>query len=148
MKIKCLHATLVSLCLAVHLSTEGTPQALRPLVRDDLYRIASEALRNAFRHAAASRIEVHLGYDDQRFELRVRDDGKGIDPKFLSDAGAPGHFGLAGMRERAEQIGGKLIVSSTAESGTEIALSVPAARAYDSAAGGRASRFGKFFRSS
>ena len=132
----------------VHLSTEGTPQALRPLVRDDIYRIASEALRNAFRHAAASRIEVHLGYDEQRFELRVRDDGKGIDPKFLSDAGPPGHFGLAGMRERAQQIGGKLTVSSTPETGTEIVLSLPSARAYDSAAGGRASRFGKFFRSS
>ena len=90
----------------VRLSVEGTPRKKRPLIRDEIYRIASEALRNAFRHAGASRIEVQLSYGEKSFELRVRDDGKGIDPRFLTDEGPAGHFGLRGMRERAQQIGG------------------------------------------
>jgi signal transduction histidine kinase len=114
----------------VRLNVIGTPRALRPLVRDEIYRIAGEALRNAFRHAEASRIQVHLEYDARRFELRVRDDGKGIDSRFLGDIGLPSHFGLPGMRERAQQLGGKLTVWSAPESGTEVALTVPSARAY------------------
>src|SRR5262249_46683886 len=98
-----------------------------------VYRIASEALRNAFRHSGASCIEVQLGYAARRFELQVRDDGKGFDPELLSDEGLPGHFGLQGMRERAQRIGGKLTVSSGPGSGTEVALSVPATRAYGTA---------------
>ena len=68
----------------VRLTVEGTPRKKRPLIRDEIYRIASEALRNAFRHAEASRIEVQLSYNETSFELRVRDDGKGIDPKILN----------------------------------------------------------------
>jgi PAS domain S-box-containing protein len=117
----------------VRLNVIGTPRALRPLVRDEIYRITGEALRNAFRHAEASRIEVQLEYDARRFELRVRDDGKGIDSRVLADTGRPGHFGLPGMRERAQQLGGELTVWSAPESGTEIALTVPGARAYDRA---------------
>ncbi len=114
----------------VRLTVEGTPRRKRPLIRDEIYRIASEALRNAFRHAAASRIEVQLSYNEKSFEVRVRDDGKGIDPKLLADEGPPGHFGMRGMRERAQQIGGKLTVWSAPGSGTELVLSVPAVRAY------------------
>jgi signal transduction histidine kinase/ligand-binding sensor domain-containing protein len=117
----------------VRLTIGGTSRPLRPLIRDDVYRIATEALRNAFMHSGASHIEVQLGYDARRFELHVRDDGKGIDPKLLSDEGLPGHFGLQGMRERAQSIGGKLSVSSGPASGTEVALSVPATRAYGTA---------------
>jgi signal transduction histidine kinase len=114
------------------LNMEGTPRTLRPLIRDEIYRIVSEALRNAFRHAQASRIEVQLGYDERHFELRVRDDGKGINPDLLSDDGRPGHFGLRGMRERAQNIGGKLTVWSALALGTELALTVPGEIAYDS----------------
>ena len=121
----------------VRLTIEGTPRKMRPLIRDEVYRIASEAMRNAFRHAEASRIEVQLSYGEKSFEVRVRDNGKGIDPKFLADEGPSGHFGLRGMRERAEQIGGKLTVWSAPGSGTELVLSVPGAIAYDPA--GRAS---------
>jgi signal transduction histidine kinase len=99
-------------------------------VRDEIYRIASEALRNAFRHAEAQRIEVEFRYDEQQLRLRVRDDGKGIDATFLTGEGHAGHFGLHGMRERAKLIGGKLTVWTAAESGTEIELIIPAARAY------------------
>ncbi len=117
----------------VRLNVEGTPRTLLPLMRDEVYRIASEALRNAFRHAGANRVEVQLSYDEKSFELRVRDDGKGIDPKFLADEEPAGHFGLRGMRERAQKIGGKLTVWSAPGSGTEIELSIPGAIAYDTA---------------
>jgi signal transduction histidine kinase len=102
-------------------------------VRDEIHRIAGEALRNAFRHAEASRIEVQIGYDPRRFELRVIDDGKGIDSRVVGGQGAPGHFGLPGMHERAQQLGGELTLRSAPGAGTEIALSIPGSRAYDRA---------------
>ena len=123
----------------VRLNVEGTPRKKRPLIRDEIYRIASEALRNAFHHAEASHIEVQLSYGEKSFELRVRDDGKGIDPTFLTDEGRTGHFGLRGMRERAQQIGGQLTVWSAPGAGTEVVLSIPGALAYDTAK--RARRF-------
>ncbi len=129
----------------VLLNVEGTPRKKRPLIRDEIYRIASEALRNAFRHAEASHIEVQLSYGEKSFELRVRDDGKGIDPKFLTDEGPAGHFGLRGMRERAQKIGGQLTVWSAPASGTELVLSVPAAIAYDTAKRARRSWLARAF---
>ena len=117
----------------VRLNVEGTPRKKRLLIRDEIYRIAGEALRNAFRHAEARHIEVQLSYGEKSFELRVRDDGKGIDPKIIADGGPTGHFGLRGMRERAQQIGGQLTVWSAPGSGTELVLSVPGAIAYDTA---------------
>jgi ligand-binding sensor domain-containing protein/signal transduction histidine kinase len=108
---------------------EGASRDLHPILRDEVYRIASEALRNAFRHAQARRIQVGIRYDERQLRLRVRDDGKGIDPKVL-DEGRSGHFGLPGMRERAELIRGRLTVESELESGTEVELTVPAAVAY------------------
>ena len=89
-----------------------------------------EALRNAFRHADARRIEVEIRYDEGQFRLRVRDDGKGMDPNLLVGNGRAGHFGLRGMRERAERAGGTLTVWSEIESGTEVELRIPAAHAY------------------
>jgi len=122
-------ATSVGLCVEV----EGTPRNLHPIVRDEIYRIASEALRNAFRHAEAQQIEVEFRYDERQFRLRIRDDGKGIDATFLTAEGRTGHFGLHGMRERARLMGGKLTVWTAAESGTEIDLIIPAALAYAAA---------------
>jgi signal transduction histidine kinase len=109
---------------------EGTPRNLHPIFRDEVYRIAGEALRNAFRHAQARQIEVELRYDEAQFRLRIRDDGKGVDPKVLGGVGRAGHYGLAGMYERAKLIGGKLTVWSELDSGTEVELSVPASNAY------------------
>jgi len=60
-----------------HVEVEGTPQNLHPILRDEVYRIAGEAMRNAFRHAQAQRIEVEIRYDERQLRLRVRDDGKG-----------------------------------------------------------------------
>jgi signal transduction histidine kinase/ligand-binding sensor domain-containing protein len=109
---------------------EGTPQSLHPILRDEVYRVAGEAMRNAFRHSDAHRIEVEIHYDERQLRVRVRDNGKGIDPKLISDNGREGHFGLHGMRERAKLIGGKLTVWSELGGGTEVELSIPAARAY------------------
>jgi signal transduction histidine kinase len=101
-----------------------------PILRDEIYRIAAEALRNAFRHAQARQVEVEICYDYEQFRLRVRDNGKGIDPAVLSRPHREGHYGLPGMRERATLIGGKLTVWSEVEAGTEVELRVPASTAY------------------
>jgi signal transduction histidine kinase/ligand-binding sensor domain-containing protein len=119
---------------------EGPPRDLLPLVRDELYRIAGEALRNAFRHAEASRIEVELHYDAHQLRLRIRDDGKGVDPQVVSGDGRVGHFGLRGMRERAKIIGATLELWSNAGSGTEVELTMPAAHAYATQNAQRSSR--------
>jgi len=109
---------------------EGTSRPLHPLVRDDLHRIAREALRNAFRHAQAKSIEVDIRYDDTVFRLRVRDDGAGIDPQVLNNGRRKGHYGLPGMRERAISIGGQLEIWSELERGTEIEITIPGMIAY------------------
>ena len=79
-------------------AVEGESRDLHPILRDEIYKIAAEALRNAFRHAEAGRIEVEIRYDDEQFRLRVRDDGRGIDRAVLSGQGSAGHYGLAGLR--------------------------------------------------
>jgi signal transduction histidine kinase len=122
-------------------TVEGATRNLVPLVRDEVYRIAGEALRNAFRHAQARRIEVEIRYDKRQLRLRVRDDGKGIDPKVLTEGGRDGHYGLAGMRERAKLVGGKLAVRSKLDSGTEAELTIPAPVAYATSTGARRSMF-------
>jgi signal transduction histidine kinase len=111
------------------IDVQGTPRDLHPILRDEVYRIAGEAMRNAFRHAQAHRIEVEVRYDERQFRLRVRDDGKGIDQNVLRE-GRAGHFGLPGMHERASRISGNLDVWSELETGTEVELSVPGSIAY------------------
>jgi signal transduction histidine kinase/ligand-binding sensor domain-containing protein len=113
-----------------NVSVEGTVRDLNPILRDDVYRIAGEALRNAFHHAQARRIEVDLHYDERELRLRVRDDGKGISTQLLSNKGRPGHWGLEGMRERAKLVGGHMEIWSELDSGTEIELRIPASMAY------------------
>ena len=115
---------------AIQLEVKGTPRNLNLVVRDEAFGIASEALRNAFRHAQAQRIIVEIQYDNEQFRLRVRDDGKGIDEETLRQQSAR-HFGLPGMRERAEIVGGRLEVSSMLGSGTQVELSIPGAIAYN-----------------
>jgi signal transduction histidine kinase len=114
---------------AIDVEVEGTPRNLNPVVRDEAYRIASEALRNAVRHSQAKWIVVEIRYDKRQFRLRVRDDGKGIDDEIMRQQPA-GHFGLAGMRERAEIVGGSLVVWTKVDFGTQIDLSIPGNIAY------------------
>ena len=102
----------------------GSARKLRPLIRDEVYHIGRELLVNAFRHSRASCIEVELDYAPKRFRMVVRDNGCGIDPQMLH-AGREGHWGLPGMRERAERMGARLRVWSRAAAGTEVVLSVP-----------------------
>jgi len=118
---------------AFRVAVEGEAQNLHPILRDEIYKIAAEALRNAFRHSQARQIEVEIRYDNEQFRLRVRDDGKGIDPAILSSQSSKGHYGLPGMRERAALIGGKLVVWSEVDAGTEVELRVPASTAYATA---------------
>jgi signal transduction histidine kinase len=112
------------------LLVEGTPRELHPILRDEIYRLATEALRNSFRHADAKNVEVEIRYDEKYFRLRVRDDGKGIPSDVLSRDGREGHYGLPGMRERAKLVGGKLTIWTELDSGTEIELAIPGAKVY------------------
>jgi signal transduction histidine kinase/ligand-binding sensor domain-containing protein len=121
------------------LIVEGDQRNLSSALQDDVYRIAREVLRNAFRHAQAQTIEAEIRYDAHEFRLRIRDDGKGISPTVLAKGGMAGHWGLSGMRERAQQIGAQLKVWSEAGAGTEVQLTIPAASAYETSHGG--SRF-------
>jgi signal transduction histidine kinase len=109
----------------------GSPRKLNPLIRDEVYHIGRELLVNAFHHSRASCIEVELEYARRRFRMVVRDDGCGIDPQMLH-AGREAHWGLPGMRERAERVGARLTVWSRAAAGTEVALSVPNSIAFES----------------
>jgi signal transduction histidine kinase/ligand-binding sensor domain-containing protein len=103
---------------------EGRPRPLRPLIRDEVYRISREALVNAFQHAEASEIEVEIEFAARALRVLIRDDGRGIDPEVLR-SGREGHWGLSGMHERAEGMGARLKVWSRERAGTEIELSVP-----------------------
>ena len=114
---------------AFRLLVEGPSRELQPMIRDELYRIAREALRNAFSHARARQIEAELIYADDIFRLRIRDDGAGIARAILEE-GRPGHYGLAGMRERAGHIGAKLTIWSGVGAGTEIELGIAGSVAY------------------
>jgi signal transduction histidine kinase len=109
---------------------EGVSRNLHPILRDEVYRLAVEALRNAFRHAAAQNVEVEIRYDEKYFRLRVRDNGRGIPSNVLSGDGREGHYGLRGMRERAKIVGGKLTIWTELDGGTEIELNIPGGRAY------------------
>ena len=98
--------------------------------------MTGEAMRNAFRHARARRIEVEIRYDTRELRVRVRDDGIGMDASVLQE-GRTGHYGLPGMRERAKSIGGQLEVWSEQGAGTELELTVPASVAYGKHVGQR-----------
>ena len=117
-----------------HVVVEGWPNDLHPILREEVYAIAREAVRNAFRHAKAHDIEVEITYSGSLFRLRVRDDGKGIDPATVAE-GRVGHYGVPGMRERAKRIGGKLDVWTETGAGTEVELSIPASVAYGTSPG-------------
>jgi signal transduction histidine kinase len=112
-----------------HVVVDGQRRPLRPVLRDEVYRIGREALLNAFHHARAKSIELELKYSPSHLVLLVRDDGCGIDPQILG-AGREGHWGLSGMRERAGLIGAQFRVWSSAAAGTEVELIVPSQIAF------------------
>ena len=109
---------------AFRVIVEGEPQVISSALLDEVYRIAREVVRNAFRHADATKVEAEIRYDKNQMRVRVRDNGKGLDPKALEVGQRPGHWGLAGIRERAQQIGAQLTVWSEDGVGTEIELTI------------------------
>jgi signal transduction histidine kinase len=113
----------------LRLTVEGASRDLHPIIRDEVYRIAREAIRNAFTHAKAGQIETQIIYAERHFRLRIRDDGKGMDAAMLK-GGRPGHYGLPGMRERGRQIGAEFAIRSGPSTGTQIELSIPGSIAY------------------
>jgi len=119
---------------------QGLPRPLHPLLRDEVYRIGREALVNAFRHSRAKSVEIELEYASSQLRILVRDNGCGIDPQLLY-SGRAGHWGLPGMRERAERIGAKLHVWSRPAAGTEIELSIPSHIAFRPRSSPRAPRW-------
>ncbi|WP_293853845.1 sensor histidine kinase [uncultured Alsobacter sp.] len=118
---------------AISFLIEGRTRHVTPLLVDEVFLVAREAVRNAAQHAAAAHIEVELSYGRKLLVLRVRDDGVGLDAKVAASGRREGHWGLAGMHERAERIGGRLTVWSQPGAGTEIELVIPAAAAYGGA---------------
>lgn len=108
---------------AISLSVKGDSKEMHPVVRDEIYRIGYEAIRNACAHSGGDRLEVTLEYAHD-LTLRVSDNGGGIDAEIV-EQGKDGHFGLRGMRERAERIGSKFTLVSSPTSGTLITLLVP-----------------------
>lgn len=115
-------------------TVEGDRRTLAPMLQDEIYRIGREILRNAFRHSGARHIDAEILYDEQLLRLRIRDDGKGIEPQVLEDGGRAGHWGLIGIRERAKRLAAQLHFWSEAGAGTEVQLTVPASVAYEMSA--------------
>jgi signal transduction histidine kinase len=112
-----------------HLTEEGEPRPMNPIQRDILYQLGREALRNAYEHSGAQQIDMHLCWEPRVFRMSVRDNGIGIDDGIRS-VGRDGHFGLAGMRERAARLGAAFDLRSAPGRGTELSVSVPAGSIY------------------
>lgn len=106
----------------------GTAEPVHDEVAATLLRIAGEALANAGRHSAASRVGVTLSFMDDELTLDVRDDGRGFDPAAPAPASRTGGFGLGGMRARAERIAGTVEVESEPGGGTAVSARVPLVR--------------------
>jgi signal transduction histidine kinase/ligand-binding sensor domain-containing protein len=113
----------------ISFSVNGDFREMHPVVRDEIYRIGYEAIRNACAHSGADGLDITLEYGHD-LTLRVSDNGVGIDSE-VAEKGKEGHFGLRGMKERAERIGAKFNLSSSPNSGTVITLIVPGRIAFD-----------------
>jgi signal transduction histidine kinase/ligand-binding sensor domain-containing protein len=111
----------------------GKERALNSLIAEELYKLGSEALFNSFRHASATSIESEIIFGAHELGLNVRDDGTGVSQDILQHGGVDKHYGLPGMKERAEQIGARFSIFSRAGAGTEIEVRVPSRVAYRSA---------------
>jgi signal transduction histidine kinase/ligand-binding sensor domain-containing protein len=118
-----------NLDLKTTVSVHGMDRELHPIARDEIYRIAFEAIRNACAHSGGTRIDIDLFYRRRSVQLEVHDNGRGVDPT-VQQAGRTGHFGLTGMRERALSLGGTLNILSTPNIGTTVSLRLPGNAAY------------------
>lgn len=109
---------------------EGRARELRADACEEALSVATEALRNAAQHSGAALVEALVSYQRSGLTVIVQDDGKGIEPALVNSGSREGHYGLVGMRERAERMGGRLTVRSRGGAGVEISLFIPAARAF------------------
>jgi signal transduction histidine kinase len=108
----------------VRLEVVGTYHALSAKIEDELLRIGQEAITNVVRHAEAKHIDIGLNFDAKKVRMIITDDGRGF-VDHMAASGANGHYGLQGMRERAEQIGAELTVVSTPGGGTQVRVETP-----------------------
>ena len=111
--------------------TEGQPRALCPIVLSEILRIGDEAILNAIRHSGAQEIVVSIVYHSREFLLQIADNGIGIAPEVIARGGRHNHFGMKGMRERAEVVGGHFSIASRPGGGTQVTLTVPGSIAYE-----------------
>jgi signal transduction histidine kinase len=110
----------------VSITISGAPRRLSPDLETAVYRILQEALSNVRQHAQASHVQAELRFADQDLAVTIQDDGVGFKPPELpGDLARQGHFGLAGMRERALLVGGHLSVESTPGLGTRVVVRIP-----------------------
>lgn len=116
--------------LPVRVVVEGRPRPLNPLVAAEIARIVREALLNIAYHARASWAEIAIGFEARHLAIRMRDNGVGIPGDVLVRGEKDGHFGMIGMRERAEKIGGAITISSGPDGGSEVTLALPATLAF------------------
>lgn len=116
----------------VRMTSEGTPHGLHPIAFEEIERICEEAIRNVVHHSGAGSLRIDLLWGARDLKLALRDDGRGIPEDVALQGSRAGHYGLVGIRERADRIGAELTISSRPGRGTEVALSIPAAAAYSS----------------
>ncbi|MDG2524237.1 triple tyrosine motif-containing protein [Stenotrophomonas sp. HITSZ_GD] len=130
-------ASELSLLTQAHLevSVQGTPGVLDPVVREEAYRIVREAMLNACRHAGAGSIRVLVRHQSDGMHAAVVDEGPGIDATTLAQGGRGGHWGMRGMRERAQRIGAQLLIDSRPGEGTRVALYIAGGKSYRPARG-------------
>jgi signal transduction histidine kinase len=114
--------------LTTELILRGAPRPLQPIVHEEALRIIREAINNACNHSEGNAIHVIADYNSQ-FIVIIRDDGRGINHEIIR-SGRDGHFGIVGMKERAQRIGGKLTIRRRPEGGTEIEIAIPRSLAY------------------
>ena len=114
----------------------GAQRELNSMIRDEVFLIGREAVVNSFCHSQGSKVEVEVDFDHSALRLRVRDDGQGIREETLRAGGSVGHWGLSGMRERAEKMGARFRLWNRSGAGTEVEITVPGAIAYHDRRGG------------
>jgi signal transduction histidine kinase len=114
----------------VDVVVEGREHPLNALAGNDVVQVGRQAITNALQHAHAREIQVLLSYGQQILQLRIQDDGCGVTEEKLN-LRRSGHYGIAGMRERAERLGGRISIRSLVGEGTEVSLSVPAHLVYE-----------------
>jgi signal transduction histidine kinase len=116
--------------IAFQFEMHGALRVVRARVAAEIYAIAREALTNAFAHSRANNVCATLSFGSVSLVVRIIDDGQGFDPSQDNQQSDRGHFGILGMRERAHELGGQLLIASRIGLGTEVEFAVNASAAY------------------